>query len=317
MHDPAPLKAKAIELGFDTVGVCDAVRPPHLSAYENWIDKGYHATMDYLADQLPLKEHPERLLPGVKSVIAVSLNYNQAVAAPEGYPKIARYAQGRDYHKVIRSKLRRLSEWLKLSYPGIETRPCVDSAPIMDREFAQLAGLGWYGKNTCLIDSRRGSFFFIGLLLVSERFASDKPSVGGCGTCTKCLDACPTGAIKHEDGRYHVDARRCISYLTIEHEGPIPDEFSGKLNGWTFGCDICQEVCPFNQPNEQQPLRAQMTSEQDFLNKREWPALKELAVIQHEEWDTLTQGSPVRRTGIEGIRRNARLCLEQDVQEKT
>ncbi|MBX3119483.1 MAG: tRNA epoxyqueuosine(34) reductase QueG [Fimbriimonadaceae bacterium] len=310
MLDPTPLKEKALELGFDTVGVCDAVSPPNLDTYKSWLAKGYQGTMDYLAEQLPLKEHPERLLPGVQSVVAVSLNYNQSNPFDDGFPRIARYALGRDYHKVIRGKLRRLSEWLKAEYPGIETRPCVDSAPIMDREFAQLAGLGWYGKNTCLIDSRRGSWFFIGLLLVTKRFAPDAPAVGGCGTCTKCIDACPTGAIKHEDGRYHVDARQCISYLTIEHEGPIPDDLASRLSGWTFGCDVCQEVCPFNQPSENQPLRARITEEPDFLNRREWPALKELAVIQSDAWDDLTRGSAVRRTGLVGLRRNAELCLK-------
>lgn len=309
MLDPTPLKEKALDLGFDTVGVCDAVPPPNLAAYESWLGKGYHGTMDYLAEHLELKEGPEKLLPGVQSVIAVSLNYNQPNPHRSGCPKIARYALGRDYHKVIRAKLRRLAEWLEAAYPGIQTRPCVDSAPIMDRDFARLAGLGWYGKNTCLIDSRRGSWFFVGLLLASERFKPDAPAVGGCGTCTQCIDACPTGAIKHEDGRYHVDARRCISYLTIEHEGPIPDEFADKMEGWTFGCDICQEVCPFNQPSPNQPLRAQTTKEPDFLNRREWPSLRELAVIQPEEWDRQTQGSPVRRAGLEGIRRNARLNL--------
>ncbi len=310
MRDPTLVKEKALELGFETVGICDAVPPPNLAAYESWLGKGYHGTMNYLSEHLPLKEGPEKLLPSVQSVIAVTLNYNQTPLVRDGYPKIARYALGRDYHKVIRGKLRKLAVWLESEYPDIETRPCVDSAPIMDRDFARLAGLGWYGKNTCLIDSRRGSFFFIGLLLVSERFSPDAPAVGGCGTCTKCIDACPTGAIKHEGERYHVDARRCISYLTIEHEGPIPEEFASKLSGWTFGCDICQEVCPFNQPSANQPLRAQEAKEPDFLKKKEWPSLKELAVIQPDQWDALTQGSPVRRAGIEGIRRNARLCLE-------
>jgi epoxyqueuosine reductase len=185
----------------------------------------------------------------------------------------------------------------------------VDSAPIMERDFAQLAGLGWYGKNTMLINSQRGSWFFIGVLLTSVSFEPDSSAIGGCGSCKACIEACPTGAIVLEEDRWQVDARRCISYLTIEHEGEIEDELATKMGDWTFGCDICQEVCPFNNPRESQPLRANETKVEDFQQERHWPSLKELAVIQPEQWDKLTQGSPTRRTGIEGIRRNARINL--------
>jgi epoxyqueuosine reductase len=285
--------------------VTEAGAAPHLSEYVAWLEKGYHGEMEYLREHLPLKTHPENLLPGVRSVVAVGLNYNQPNRTVPGRPRIARYALGRDYHKVIRTKLRRLAEWVEANAPGAKCRPCVDSAPIFERDYARLAGLGWFGKNTMLINSKRGSWFFIGILLTTAEFESDAPAVGGCGTCSKCIEACPTGAIVFEDGRWQIDARRCISYLTIEHRG----EIALQTAGWTFGCDVCQEVCPFNHPRPNAPLRAALTSEPDFLQPRPWPSLQELANLEEAEWDELTRGSAVRRAGLEGLRRNAKLGL--------
>ncbi len=296
------VKAQAESLGFELVGVCEAVPAPHYAEYEEWISKGYHGTMEYLREHLPLKEHPGTLLPGVRSIIAVGLNYYQPFEHVVGEPKVARYAMGRDYHKVLRGKLRALEAQLLQEHPEAGFRPCVDSAPVFERDYARLAGLGWFGKNTMLINSHRGSWFFIGLLLTTIDFEPDVPADGGCGTCTRCIEACPTGAIVHEEGRWQVDARRCISYLTIEQKGPLPE---GLRTDWTFGCDVCQEVCPFNQPRESQPLRSAVTKERDFLNRRRWPNLAQLAQIEEREWDLLTQGSPVRRAGREGLRRNA------------
>ncbi len=159
-----------------------------------------------------------------------------------------------------------------------------------------------------LIDSRRGSWFFIGLLLTTAKLEPDGPSTGFCGSCTKCIDACPTGAIVHEQGRWQIDARRCISYQTIEHKGPLEVD----THGWTFGCDVCQEVCPFNETREAQPVRAAQTVESDFA-PRTWPNLQELAQIDEVRWDELTRGSPVRRTGLEGLRRNALANLQASV----
>jgi epoxyqueuosine reductase len=304
------VKARARELGFDLVGVCPAVPPPHLGAYRDWIDKGYHGTMEYLRRHLPLKENPATLLPGVRSIVAVGLNYNRPNPRRPGRPRIARYALGRDYHKVLRGKLRRLAEWMEAEHPEARSRACVDSAPILEREYAHLAGLGWFGKNTMLIDSRRGSWFFIGLLLTTVELEPDAPALGGCGTCTRCVDACPTGAIVHEEGRWQVDARRCVSYLTIEHDGAIDPALQTGMGEWTFGCDVCQEVCPFNEARPTQPLRATATAEPDFLQERDWPELGELADLPEERWDQMTQGSPVRRPGPENLRRNARINLE-------
>jgi epoxyqueuosine reductase len=298
------LKAKARELGFDLVGVCPAVSPPHYEAYLEWVDKGFGASMDYLRGHLPLKRHPSELLPNVRSVVAVALNYNQPNPVRPGEPRVARYALGRDYHKVIRSKLRRLSDWIRETFPNAECRPCVDSAPIMERDFGQLAGLGWFGKNTMLINSQRGSWFFLGMVLTTVEFETDEPAVGGCGSCRRCIEACPTGAIVFEQERWQVDARRCISYLSIEHEGPVE-----SLAGWTFGCDICQEVCPFNEPRPSQPLRASQTEETDFLRRTALPPLAELADLPWDDWDRLTRGSALRRTGYDGLRRNALVNL--------
>lgn len=308
MSEPQPagaLKAQALEIGFDAVGVCDAVPSPGLEAYRRWLDRGFHGSMEYLARHLAQKSDPRSQLPSVQSVIAVTLVYNQPDLWRPGMPRVARYALGRDYHKVLRGKLWRLERWLAVQYPGIETRACVDSAPILERDYAHFAGLGWFGKNTLLIDSRRGSWFFIGLLLSSVQFEPDASSEGSCGKCRKCVEACPTGAIVFEDARWQVDARRCISYLTIEHRGEIDAELRRKMGEWTFGCDVCQEVCPFNEARDSQPDRAPMTRESGFLERREWPDLEALAQVSEAEWDLLTRGSAVRRARWEGLKRNA------------
>lgn len=298
------VKARAIELGFEAVGVCEAQAPPHYAEYQTWLADGMHGSMEYLARHEPLKAHPAQLLDGARSVVACALNYSGPAPHTQGEPRIAAYALGRDYHRVLRGKLTALGRWLEEQAPGTRWRACVDSAPILERDFAQLAGLGWYGKNTCLIDSRRGSRFFIGLLLTTLELEPDAPAVGGCGTCTACIDACPTGAIVPRGGAWSVDARRCISYLTIEHRGALPAEPS--VGEWTFGCDVCQDVCPFNQPRDSQPDRAPAATDPGLQARREWPNLEQLAQISQEGWDVLTRGSAVRRAGWEGLKRNAR-----------
>lgn len=263
--------------------------------------------MDYLPRSVELRRDPRSLLEGVQSILMVGMNYSQPNDHHHGRPRIARYALGRDYHKTLRSKLRQVSARLTELVPGCQTRICVDSAPLMEREFAQKAGLGWIGKNTCLINSHRGSWFLLGALLTDIELVSDQPAVGGCGNCQKCIEACPTGAIVQREGRWQVDSRKCISYLTIEHKGAIAPELSRQIGDWTFGCDICQDVCPFNEERTSQPLRALRTSEPDFLRQRRWPELEQLTVLNEAEWDALTQGSAVRRTGFEGLKRNAQI----------
>lgn len=297
--------------GFELVGVCAAQEPPHWAEYREWVESGKGASMAYLSRHTEVKKHPSRLLPDCESVVVVGLIYNQPNPTEPGKPRIARYAMGRDYHKVLRPMLRSLARSLSLGTEGVHWRVCVDSAPLMERDFAQLAGIGWVGKNTMVINSAMGSWFVLGELLTTLRLEPSRAAVGGCGTCTRCIDSCPTGAIVFDQSRWQVDARRCISYLTIEHKGEIDSRLESQLAGWTFGCDVCQEVCPFNEQRDSQPLRARMTVTPDFLRAKQWPDLRQLAQLERDEWDRLTAGSPVRRAGYDGIRRNARLNLKQ------
>lgn len=301
------LRIKAQELGFQHIGFAEAGASQTIEFYQSWIDRGFGAGMDYLARTVEARSNLEKLLPGARSIVAVALNYSQPNPYVEGMPRIATYALGRDYHKVLKGKLK--SFGAILSDAGHEWRICVDAIPLLEREWAQRAGIGWFGKNTCLINSRTGSWFLLGFVVTTAVLAPDSPAVGGCGTCRKCIDACPTGAIVFEDGRWQVDSRSCISYWTIEHRGEIPPHMHAGIGNWTFGCDICQSVCPFNQVRESQPDRAVETSEPDFLAGRSWPSLVEILELDHETWDRLTQGSPVRRAGFEGLKRNARINL--------
>src|SRR3954451_822305 len=226
------LKAEAVRLGFDRVGVAPAVAPPGYDHYLEWLRAGHAAGMDYLDRHKEVRSHPDRLLDGVRSVVMVSVAYGQSTAEPAGASqgKVARYARGQDYHRVLWDKLGALLTWLEGRCPEIRGRAVVDTAPLLERDFARLAGLGWVGKNTMLIDRRLGSFTFLGALLVDLELTPDAPHTANhCGTCTRCLDACPTDAFS---GPHELDARRCISYWTIEHKGPISSEFSDRLNGW-------------------------------------------------------------------------------------
>jgi epoxyqueuosine reductase len=308
--DSDDIKAHGLSLGFQAIGIVNAGPAQSMAFYEAWLAAGLHADMDYLVRHAKLKRNLVELLPGVRSVIAVALNYNRPNPAQAGMPRIARYARGRDYHNVLRGKLRSMVRHLTERHPEESFRICVDSAPLLEREYAHRAGLGWFGKNTCLIDSLNGSWFVLGFLLTTMEFEPDAPSIGGCGTCRKCIDACPTGAIIRSGERWAVDSRRCISYLTIEKRGDFTEVEAQMVGDWTFGCDICQEVCPFNESRETQPLRGRDTTVPDFLVGAKWPTLVELARIGEQEWDELTRGSPVRRAKLAGLRRNARANLE-------
>lgn len=305
------LKDHCHAAGFELVGVTHAGNPESWPYFAEWLATGRAGEMHYLHRSLEFRQSVEAVLPGAKSVVMVGLNY-----APPAYeildnPRIARYARGRDYHRVIRRRLRPVADWIEQRYGG-KTRIATDSAPLLERDLAHRAGLGWFGKNTMLINSHRGSWFLIGCLLTTVEFTPDEPATGGCGTCTRCIEACPTGAIIHADGRWQVDARACISYLTIELRGDLPPE--ADTHGWTFGCDVCQEVCPFNHPRPHQPLRARPTAVPEMKERRPWPTNAELADIGIREWDQLTRGSAVRRAGYEGLKRNARLALGRERQ---
>lgn len=305
--ESSTLKRLAQEQGFDLVGICRSQTPPHLKEYVDWVQSGQNGSMSYLERHIEQKGDPDSLLPGCKSIFMVALNYYQPNSSD---PKIAKYALGRDYHKVIQKKLRNITKALPASW---NTRICVDSAPLMERDFAQLAGLGWYGKNTMIINSARGSWFLLGSLLIDQELEYDDPAVGGCGTCTACIDACPTVAIHFEKERWQVDATRCVSYLTIEEKEENFD-LEGELGGWLFGCDVCQDVCPFNQVRSSQPLRSSMTLEPDFL---EWSVLagrthEVIASLTHGEWDQASAGSPIRRAGYQKLIRRAEVLTRRN-----
>jgi epoxyqueuosine reductase len=295
------LKAEALKLGFDKVGVAPAVAPAGYGHFLDWLDAGHAAGMSYLQRLAEMRDHPGRLLDGAKSVVMTSMVHGHPDPVEPGptQGKVARYARGADYHEALWRRLDALLDWLREERPGSNGRAIADTAPLLERDFARLAGLGWFGKNTMLIDRRLGSFTFLGAIVVDIELEYDAPhETAHCGTCTRCLDACPTDAFV---APYVLDSRRCISYWTIEHRGPIPDEFADQLDGWVFGCDICQDVWPWNRKAPagrvaELDARPGLTTPDliDWLNRDPSPALKSTAL------------SRAKRAGIE---RNAALIL--------
>jgi epoxyqueuosine reductase len=301
------LKAEATRLGFDQVGVAPAVAPPGYPDFLRWLEAGHSAGMSYLERQEPCRAHPSALLDGVRSVVMVSVVYGSKdrTAAEESTSssgKVARYARGADYHRVLWDKLGALWDWLRTERPEARGRAVVDTAPLLERDFARLAGLGWIGKNTMLISRRTGSFTFLGALLTDLELAYDAPHLANhCGTCTRCLDACPTDAFL---GPYQLDARRCISYWTIEHRGPIPDPAAGQLDGWVFGCDVCQDVCPWNRKAPSGRL-----SELDPMPEWDAPDLLRWLEDGRDVWRARLKGTAAARAKRAGLLRNAALVL--------
>jgi epoxyqueuosine reductase len=256
------LKKRALALGFDLAGIAPASALPDLEFCRQWLKNGYGGEMHYLAN--PKRQEPRRVLPSVKSIICVGLIYNapqpysteiadpaEDASHPGGEPAaevqsrawISRYAWGSDYHDVMRGKLEQLRAAIEQLVPGVETRVYVDTGPVVERAFARVSGIGWMGKNTCLINEEKGSWFFLGVILTSLELAPDVPAPDRCGSCTRCLEACPAGAFVEP---YVMDASRCISYFNIELKGPIPEKFRTAMGRNVFGCDICQDVCPWN-----------------------------------------------------------------------
>lgn len=271
------VRAKARELGFGLVGITGPEPSAHMAFYRRWLAEGRHGSMAYLArpDAVARRGDPLLTLPGVRSAIVVGHEYYQE--DPPGVPDdpsrgvIARYARGRDYHKVVKKKLTALGRWLEAGAApaAVSWRAYVDTGPILERELAQRAGLGWLGKNTMLIHPRKGSYFFLGVLLTDLALDPDEPFTADfCGTCTACLDACPTGALlgRDADGAPVLDATRCISYLTIEHRGAVPAELAGRMGNRIYGCDICQEVCPWNR------RFAEVAAERGYGAREAWEA---------------------------------------------
>lgn len=310
-RDAERVKVLTAEAGFERVGIASLSLVSE-DFFARWLEAGFGAGMTYLSRGITARLSPSELLPGARCAVMVAVNYYQPANTPSplsrgaGVPKIARYALGRDYHNLIGKRLKLLIKRLEVEFPEANFRAFVDSQPLLERELAHQAGLGWFGKNTMLIDAKRGSWFLLGGLLTDLDLEFENPSQGGCGTCTKCIEACPTGAIVEFEGRWAVDSRRCLSYWTIEHKGEIAREIQEASEGWVFGCDICQEVCPFNQPRPSQPLRAAITNEPDFLQHTPLATMttEQLVSLGEEEWDRLSRGSPIRRAGFDGLKRN-------------
>jgi epoxyqueuosine reductase len=294
------IKAHAYGLGFDLVGVARLGPAETAPRLREWLAKGFHGEMSYLERGAVLREDTVRPEPGMRSAIVVGLDYGGR--QPSG--PIARYARGDDYHDVMRARLRELHEHLNSEH-GSPTagRPFVDTGPILERELAQRAGLGWFGKNTMLINPSRGSFFFIGALFSSLDLEPDTPFPSDhCGTCTRCIEACPTGAIREPR---ILDATRCISYLTIEHRTAIPEPMRSSIDDLVFGCDICQDVCPWNVRFGRAPGAGRLAPREDRID----PDLAELLALDDVGFRERFRGSAITRTKRRGLARNIAVAL--------
>jgi epoxyqueuosine reductase len=301
----AALRAEARRVGFDPVGIAAVPGGARLrlrtAALERWLEAGHQGSMAWMED--PRRRSIEALLPGVRSVLAVGLNhYVEAVRQP-GALAVARYGWGRDYHRVIDQRLRQLGRWLSDRAPEVRWRACVDTAPLMDKAWAEEAGLGWIGKNGNLIHRRKGSWLLLGHLLTTLELPPDSPAEPLCGRCSRCISACPTGAIRQP---FVVDARRCIAYHTIENrEATLPPAITASLQGWVAGCDICQDVCPWNQPAPPPSGEPDLQPRPWLLNLRPDEALR----WSDAEWDEHLRASALRRIRPWMWRRNIRSAM--------
>lgn len=299
------IRTKAHELGFLACGVARAEflaeEAPRL---EQWLRQGKHGEMGYMANHFDMRLDPRKLVEGAKSVISLAYNYFTPPKQldPEA-PKLSTYAYGRDYHKVVKQRLKPLVEHITEQFGQVAFRTFVDSAPVLEKAWAERAGLGWRGKNTNVIRQGAGSFFFLCEIILDLDLEPDAPATDHCGTCRRCIDACPTEAITP----YGVDGSRCISYLTIELKEAIPQEFEGRMAGWTFGCDICQQVCPWNRFSTQH-REPEFTPKAELmgLSADEWHGMTEVV------FDRLFEGSAVKRTGYAGLVRNLDLLRRSD-----
>ena len=292
------LKRKANNLGFLSCGISKAVfLEEEATKLENWLNDGKHGKMKYMENHFDMRLDPRKLVPDAKSVISLSYNYyNDNLQKDKDAPKISKYAYGNDYHKVIKEKLKILFKELQNKFGDINGRVFIDSAPIMEKAWAAKSGLGWIGKNTNLISQKVGSFYFLAEIIVDLEFEYDTPVTDHCGSCTACIDSCPTGALVKP---YEIDASKCISYLTIELKDEIPSEFNGNMDNWAFGCDVCQDVCPWNRFSRKhnEPL-FNPNQEMMKMGKKEWEELTE------ETFEVIFKNSAVKRTKYKGLKRN-------------
>ena len=292
------LRVMADRLGFMHCGVSQAESlDDEAKKLENWLSQGYQGQMSYLENHFDLRVDPRKIVPSAKSVISLTFNYFPEAEQQEDAPKVARYAYGRDYHKVIKSKIKELWQEMNSAFGELEGRYFVDSGPVMERVWAERAGLGWRGKNTLLINPKEGSYFFLAVIITDLEITADGSMRDHCGRCRKCIDACPTDAFSQE--AYVLDASKCISYLTIELKDEIPTEFEGKMDNWMFGCDICQEVCPWNRFSKTH-------------NEPDFTARGHITEMKTKDWHDMDEflfsktlaGTPLIRAGYNGIRRN-------------
>lgn len=310
------IRERALAAGFDSVGIAPLGPSAHADAYRRWTEAGYAGEMGYLLrpDAIARRADPRRIVAGARSAMVVTRNYYVEDEEPQATRDpargvVARYARGEDYHELLRDRLIELQGWIDAELFPVGGRAYVDTGPVLERELAQRAGLGWFGRNTMLIQPRRGSYHFLGVLLLDVEIEPDPPFRDDfCGTCTRCLSACPTGALlgNDESGAPRIDARRCISYLTIELKGPIPRELRPLLGNRIYGCDICQEVCPHNSPKFVEP-----TAETAFLAREglDGPLLIAWMGMTQEEFSARFRGSPIKRAKRRGLLRNVATAL--------
>jgi epoxyqueuosine reductase len=308
----ARIKQKALDLGFSKAGIAKAEplgeEGQHL---REWLYRGYQGTMDWMTRSVEKRIDPANVVAGAKSVICVAMNYYTPVQhrADSAVGKISRYAWGDDYHDILIDRLKQLWAWMQQEFPGVDGRYYVDTGPVMDKVWAERSGLGWIAKHSNVITQEYGSWVFLGELITTLELECDAPATDHCGTCTMCIEACPTYAIVEP---YVVDANKCISYLTIEHKGEIVGEETEHFENWIYGCDICQDVCPWNHKSSAE------THETAFA-PRAWniaPELENWKTMAQEEFTSKFRKSPIKRTRLEGLKRNIRIVLEHSVDRK-
>ena len=292
------IKAEALSVGFLSCGISKAeFLSEEATNLESWLKSSFNGEMSYMERNFDKRLDPRLLVPGCKSVISLLFNYYTEKKDKKDYePKISSYAYGKDYHFVIKEKLKKLLSRIKILVGDVNGRVFVDSAPVMERAWAKKSGLGWIGKNTNLINKKAGSFFFIAELILDLELEYDHPTTDHCGSCTACIDSCPTNALATP---YKMDATKCISYATIELKNNIPNSFKDNMKGWIFGCDICQDVCPWNKfsKNHNEPSFEDKKNISD-MSKKDWEDLTK------EVFDKVFKDSPIKRTGYSGIKRN-------------
>ena len=322
----ALLKTWAVEAGFHRAGVASLAPSENAAAFQQWLDLGRNAGMEYMARYQDRRLDPALLLDGARSALVVALHYapleeNRVEDAPVQLreepaagrspradrllDRVARYARGDDYHEVMKARLRSLGERIEEAFPGARSRAYVDTGPILERELAARAGLGAVGKNTNLLH-RDGSWFLIGELLLTLELEPDQPLADMCGSCTRCLDACPTGAFPEP---YVLDANRCISYWTIEHRGPIGEQDEMFVDDWGFGCDICQEVCPWNEFHDKRGAQVFDEAWARPPQERTEVTVEDLAGMERDQYVEVFRRSPMKRAKLEGLKRNAAIVL--------